>query len=243
MHRVVRTSFWHLVQAFWLLPGIFPQTRVHLLIDTGLDPTQQLRTGLRVDSEWKVGDGGTRNSSEETQEANELGCGHRPSDGPARSSFLLSYHDTKFPDPRAFSKGVVALPLDRPDHRPQRGLGAHVPFLRKASQHRKSCPEFPKKAGPVGHSGPWRCPSVCPRSGGPGGCGSGCPAEVRPWAAAQPSEMLNSSRMRGVAKGCMSWMRSSRWVCWALMLRSSVSIAMIFRNRNRWPGWGRQCSM
>lgn len=37
-------------------------------------------------------------------------------------------------------------------------------------------------------------------------------------------------------------MRSSRWVCWALMLRSSVSLAMIFRNRNlqasQREGWG-----
>lgn len=54
--------------------------------------------------------------------------------------------------------------------------------------------------------------------------------------------MLNNSCMRGVAKGWMSWMRSSRWVCWALMLRSSVSLAMIFRNRNlqasQREGWG-----
>lgn len=31
----------------------------------------------------QVGDRGTRHSSENTQEANELGCEHRPSNGPA----------------------------------------------------------------------------------------------------------------------------------------------------------------
>lgn len=51
-------------------------------------------------------------------------------------------------------------------------------------------------------------------------------------AATQPSVLLNSSRMRGVAKGCESWMRSSCCVCCALMLRSSVRTAMIFRKRN-----------
>lgn len=62
------------------------------------------------------------------------------------------------------------------------------------------------------------------------------PGRRAPEAGAQSSEMLNNSRMRGVAKGWKSWMRSSRRVCWALMLRSSVSIAMIFRNRNLQAG-------
>lgn len=68
------------------------------------------------------------------------------------------------------------------------------------------------------------------------------PGVATPRALVQLSVMLNNSCMSGVAKGCMSWIRSSRWVCWALMLRSSVSIAMIFRNRNlqssQRKGWG-----
>lgn len=143
--------------------------------------------------------------------------------------------------------GLAYRPVHSPSkflwlHSPQTGLGPGetlVPFLRNGC-------EFPAEGGPVGHcqlsavsiylvpgmaaprAGPWlRLPL------------GGSPRE----AAAQPSVMPNNSRMRGLAKGCMSWMRSSLWVCWALMLRSSVSMAMIFRNRNRWAGWGRLHSM
>lgn len=87
---------------------------------------------------------------------------------------------------------------------------------------------FPGEAGPVGH----RRLSVesiflAPGVVAPRALALAAPMGASPGAAAQPSVMLNNSRMRGVAKGCMSWMRSSRWVCSALMLRSSVSIAMI----------------
>lgn len=95
---------------------------MYLLINTGLELTEQLRTGPAVESEWKVGHRRTRNSCEKTQEANELGCGHRPLRW-LQSSFLLSYHDTKSPDHRAFSKRAVAFPLDRRD------LWANAPSL------------------------------------------------------------------------------------------------------------------
>lgn len=36
---------------------------------------------LQVKSEWEVGERGTRSNSKKTQEANELECGHRLSDG------------------------------------------------------------------------------------------------------------------------------------------------------------------
>lgn len=87
-----------------------------------------------------------------------------------------------------------------------------------------------------------RCPSVQPQEWAPRALVLAAPRRRAPGAAPQASEMLNNSCMRGVAKGWMSWMRSSRWVCWALMLRSSVSLAMIFRNRNlrasQREGWG-----
>lgn len=87
-----------------------------------------------------------------------------------------------------------------------------------------------------------RCPSVQPQEWVPRSLILTVPRRRAPEAAPQASEMLSNSCMRGVAKGWMSWMRSSRWVCWALMLRSSVSLAMIFRNRNlqagQREGWG-----
>lgn len=71
-----------LVQAFWLLPRKLPETQMPLLIDTVLGLTKQLRTRLRGKSECKVGGGRTRSNSKKIQEANELGCGYRLSDGP-----------------------------------------------------------------------------------------------------------------------------------------------------------------
>lgn len=114
-------------------------------------------------------------------------------------------------------------------------------FLRNASQ--LSSQEFPGKTGSAGHCR-LSAASICL---GPGvaaqrALGLAAPRRRHPRAATQLPVMPNNSCMRGVAKGCMSWMRSSRWVCWALMLRSSVSIAMIFRNRNlrvsQRKGWG-----
>lgn len=115
------------------------------------------------------------------------------------------------------------------------GWGTQVPFLGNVRQRHEPSTVFLHLV-----------PSV-PGSGGPES--SALQKRSRPRAAAQlscsaqPSEVLNSSHMSGVAKGWMSWMRSSRCVCWALMLRSSVSVAITFRNRNlqasQRTGWRR----
>ena len=128
-------------------------------------------------------------------------------------------------------------------HRLSWGLGTHVPFMRNSSQYHPSSHEFPEKAGSLG-PGLISAASIClaPGVAAPRALALAAPQRCAHGASAQFSKMLNNSCMRGVAKGCMSWMRSSRWVCWALMLRSSVSIAMIFRNRNlpasQSKGWG-----
>lgn len=107
-------------------------------------------------------------------------------------------------------------------HFPEAELGgSQILFLRNASQLQSE--------GVVGY----QCVHLSsPRSGDSECLGQAAPCELHAGAATQPSVLLNNSCMRGVAKGWESWIRNSCWVCWALMLRSSVRTAMIFRNRN-----------
>lgn len=68
---------------------------MHLLMDTGLELRAAQDRRLWVGNEWEVGDKGARGSSENTQEANELGYGHRPSMAHPQSPFPLSLHNTR----------------------------------------------------------------------------------------------------------------------------------------------------
>lgn len=98
------------------------------LAHTGLELTEQLGTrgcGLGMAGKWERR--GNRWSSEKTQEANELGCGHRPSNAQPQASYPLSHHDTRCPDPGPLLRGEECLASLRAWPRGQHSL--HVRHL------------------------------------------------------------------------------------------------------------------